>query len=483
MLSRLKRSSGLLFLFFVVFSTSIVFLSVRQLHGEDSGVSGGAEGSTTIVTGTDDKCKEPSTSTEECITHTCTFDPIDPPDRINCKPGKRTAPSGGEIYCVGSKIIYSLALSEKDAVGKEITRYKPCPICGATREPPTTEVSHSGVVWPKLGWIANDCGANSSHGPGETAEFTASEPSFNLKSSSVVFSTKPPDGSTGNCEKCGTLDFDTYTVNFTVVEVGLTASSTTNISPKICLNAQEEYTKAEWIAKVLPSGTTAHIEVITEEGAVVLLDKASGITDGETITATGYYPGFYKLKIIHDDLLSCEEETDSYPVFEFITDDDDSGNLVISEDWAWKSSNGEANKKGPPDYYKPDAYNEYSYALQTYDYKSFAFSVLGIPYGTDLTFTHTYKFGITTNPEISLANGVGAEIEVWYSGSLYQTVNATVGHHMCTTANGFNYADDYTQNGPIVGHGLGNAEFKCDSFDGTVKTTGMHLCTQASLAD
>ena len=214
MLSRLKRSSALLVLFSILFSAGIIFLSIRQLHGEDSGVSGGSEGSTTIVTGTDDKCKEPGASTEECITHTHEYDTTT--TDTDCSPAGRIKPSGGESYCVSKSITYSLTKTGENIIGKRTTTYGPCKICGASYPGTNPEISDHDVTFPSNpNWSALDCGANPASGSGETASFVANAPSPSVNGSSVVF--KFDDGL---CKThCGKLVIGPYTVNFTVVGV------------------------------------------------------------------------------------------------------------------------------------------------------------------------------------------------------------------------------------------------------------------------
>ena len=214
MMFKLRRSSSLLFLFFVVFSATVLFLSVRQLCGEDSGISGGAQGSTSIVTGTDEECKEPSSSTEECIVHKHEYDTTS--TNTACSAAGRIAPSGGEKYCVMQSISYSLSKTGENTAGKKTTTYSACKICGASYPGTNPETSDHDVTFPSNPkWDALDCGANPASGSGETASFVGNDPSSAVNSSSVVF--KFDDG---RCNTyCGTLPIGPYTTNFTVIEV------------------------------------------------------------------------------------------------------------------------------------------------------------------------------------------------------------------------------------------------------------------------
>ena len=214
MMSKLRRSSSLLIFFSILFSAGILFLSVRQLCGEDSGISGGAQGSTSIVTGTDEECKEPSASTEECIVHKHEYDTTS--TNTACSAAGRIAPSGGEKYCVMQSISYSLSKTGENTAGKKTTTYSACKICGASYPGTNPETSDHDVTFPSNPkWDALDCGANPASGSGETASFVGNDPSSAVNSSSVVF--KFDDG---RCNTyCGTLPIGPYTTNFTVIEV------------------------------------------------------------------------------------------------------------------------------------------------------------------------------------------------------------------------------------------------------------------------
>ena len=218
MLSRLKRSSSLLFLFFVLISASIVFLSVRQLQGEDSDVSGGAEGSTSIVTGTDEECKEPGgASTVDCVT------------QVHAKGGPReatitsyctesaalTVPTSGSIVSVGSTIEVAASVTNTSGTTTQ-TYYCTFPDCTEHTypDPPTT---HTQITWPTLTWTAGGCGnaATGTIGTGPTS-FTATAASTSVNSSYVELT-----GSAGSCQQCGTLTpiISPYKTEFTVVGV------------------------------------------------------------------------------------------------------------------------------------------------------------------------------------------------------------------------------------------------------------------------
>ena len=218
MMFKLRRSSSLLFLFFVVFSATVLFLSVRQLCGEDSGISGGAQGSTSIVTGTDEECKEPGgASTVDCVT------------QVHAKGGPReatitsyctesaalTVPTSGSIVSVGSTI--EVAASVTNTSGTTTQTYY-CTFPGCTEhtypDPPTT---HTQITWPTLTWTAGGCGnaATGTIGTGPTS-FTATAASTSVNSSYVELT-----GSAGSCQQCGTLTpiINPYKTEFTVVEV------------------------------------------------------------------------------------------------------------------------------------------------------------------------------------------------------------------------------------------------------------------------
>ncbi len=129
MMSKLKRPSGLLVFFSILFSAAVLFLSVRQLHGEDPGISGGAEGSTSIVTGTNEECKEPGSGTEECIVHTHTYTATETPIS-NCVLASYAAPTDDSTYCINTEITVSATIKGSNTAGKTTTTYSPCTICG-----------------------------------------------------------------------------------------------------------------------------------------------------------------------------------------------------------------------------------------------------------------------------------------------------------------------------------------------------------------
>ena len=295
-MSRLKRPSGLLFLFFVVLSASIFLLPVRQLRGEDSAVSGGTEGSTSVVTGTKEECKEPGgTGTVECIVHTHEYDATT--TNTACSAAGRIAPSGGEMYCVTQSISYSLSKTGEDTVGKKTTTYSACTICGQPYPGTNPEISDHDVTFPSNPkWDALDCGANPASGDGETASFVGNTPSSSVNGSSVVF--KFDDGL---CKThCGKLVIGPYTVNFTVVGVESVSSgdvtSTTDTpgadetlyvaegaaGETITITATPDPSDASW-----PDGAPVWTGA-TGSGATATfpIDVASSTADGTTVTAT-----------------------------------------------------------------------------------------------------------------------------------------------------------------------------------------------------
>lgn len=234
---------------------------------------------------------------------------------------------------------------------------------------------------------------------------------------------------------------------------------------------------AKWKAAVLPEGTTA---TATVKKGDVDIEPSSGIKNDDEITVTGNSKGKYVIELSHDDLPSCAKTGEGI-VFEFLGDENN-GTVNITEDYAWKDFDLPANRKGPPKYYIPLAYNKYSLRPPLFNYESYAKGIYFLAYGAEFTFTHIQKFGIKTNPPNAYNGSVSAGITTIYKGRMASTSNATAGHHIKIVATGYEHKKNYKSAGSrfnINDTKNGDALFTCGTLDGIVETVAAHLCAQS----
>ena len=116
--------------FFIMAALGLFLSFVHSITAGDAGLSGGAFGTTTTVTGTDVKCDQPGGSGEECIEHTHQYDSST--TVTVCIPASRTiSPGDAEKYCVNQSIAYSLSRDGSDIPGVTTTTHSNCKICQA----------------------------------------------------------------------------------------------------------------------------------------------------------------------------------------------------------------------------------------------------------------------------------------------------------------------------------------------------------------
>jgi len=129
----------------------------------------------------------------------------------------------------------------------------------------------------------------------------------------ATFGLTPKDGFTEeDCPDIPESDTQFFTIKaFQVKLEALASSQSPDISPLICLNAQDAYKKTKWKATVLPDGM-ADVEVSDQ----VSSNKTS-VSDDEVIELTGSETGQYTITLSHNSLSSCSD-SGTGDVFQFV---------------------------------------------------------------------------------------------------------------------------------------------------------------------